>query len=296
MPAPEPAIQHKVSDILGFRPDVWTPVRRGYTPARRYIVRGDKGAAFVKIAATPLTARLLTREIAVYRTLDAPFMPRLLGWDDDAATPILVIEDLSAATWPPPWTGDLAARVIDQMRAMHRTPSTLERRTLLHTGREAGWPTVAADPGAFLSLGLVSHDWLDAALPALIDAERRCPLDGDATTHLDLRSDNICIADGVVKFIDWAEAGIGSAEVDLAFFLPSLAFEGGPLPETVLPDAPEMSALVSGFFAARAGLPVIPDAPFVRRVQHEQLTEALPWAQRALGLPPLDGQGAASSP
>jgi hypothetical protein len=46
---------------------------------------------------------------------------------------------------------------------------------------------------------------------------------------------------------------------------------------------------VSGFFAARAGLPDIPQAPFVRRLQREQLSTALPWVQRVLNLPPLDG-------
>jgi hypothetical protein len=53
-----------------------------------------------------------------------------------------------------------------------------------------------------------------------------------------------------------------------------------------LPDAPEIAAWLAGFFAARAGLPIIPDAPLVRRVQREQLSTALPWAQRALGLTP----------
>ena len=46
---------------------------------------------------------------------------------------------------------------------------------------------------------------------------------------------------------------------------------------------------VSGFFAARAGLPEIPVAPHVRGLQRAQLRAALPWAIRALGLPPEDG-------
>ena len=109
---------------------------------------------------------------------------------------------------------------------------------------------------------------------------------GDALTHLDLRSDNLCITHEGVKFIDWAEARRSSSRVDLGFFLPSLAYEGGPLPEAILPDAPDLAALISGFFALRAGLPDIPGSPFVRRVQREQLSTALPWAIRALGLPP----------
>ena len=73
----------------------------------------------------------------------------------------------------------------------------------------------------------------------------------------------------------------------LGLWLPSLAYEGGPEPEQILPDAPEVAAWVSGFFAARAGLPQIPDAPRVRWVQRRQLATALPWAVRALGLPPF---------
>ncbi len=58
-----------------------------------------------------------------------------------------------------------------------------------------------------------------------------------------------------------------------------------PQPEELLPDAPEIAAWVSGYFASRAGLPDIPSAPRVRKVQREQLSTALPWAIRALGLP-----------
>ena len=79
--------------------------------------------------------------------------------------------------------------------------------------------------------------------------------------------------------------------LDVAFWLPSLEFEGGPPPEDVAPPAGVFASLIAGFFASRAGLPDIPDAPFVRRVQREQLSTALPWAVRALGLPPLDGTG-----
>ena len=45
-------------------------------------------------------------------------------------------------------------------------------------------------------------------------------------------------------------------------------------------------ALLAGYFCARAGLPEIPQAPHVRRLQREQGGTALPWAARMLGLPP----------
>ena len=66
--------------------------------------------------------------------------------------------------------------------------------------------------------------------------------------------------------------------------LPSLAAEGGPSPEEILPKASGLAAMVSGYFAARAGLPEIPTASRVRHVQRLQLQAALPWVVRALGL------------
>ena len=60
------------------------------------------------------------------------------------------------------------------------------------------------------------------------------------------------------------------------------------MPEEVLPGRPELAAIVSGFFAALAGLPVIPHAPRVREVQRSQLVHALPWVARALDLGALD--------
>jgi hypothetical protein len=49
------------------------------------------------------TAGALKAEYTVYSQVKAFFMPRLLAWEDDASEPLLVLEDLSAAHWPPPW-------------------------------------------------------------------------------------------------------------------------------------------------------------------------------------------------
>jgi thiamine kinase-like enzyme len=125
---------------------------------------------------------------------------------------------------------------------------------------------------------------LARALPALMEAEANCLTEGAAVTHFDLRSDNICLTGAGAKFVDWPSACLSNPELDLGAWLPSLCFEGGPRPEEVLPNAPQVAAWVSGYFAARAGLPLIPDAPFVRRVQREQLSTALPWVARALKL------------
>jgi len=55
-----------------------------------------------------------------------------------------------------------------------------------------------------------------------------------------------------------------------------------------MPDAGDLTAVVSGFFAPIAGLPPPAGAPKVRSVQLAQLQVALPWAVDVFGLPPLD--------
>jgi aminoglycoside phosphotransferase (APT) family kinase protein len=115
-------------------------------------------------------------------------------------------------------------------------------------------------------------------------------LHGEALTHTDVRSDNLCFLGERVVLIDWNWTCRGNPLADLAFWLPSLEIEGGPAPETILAEGAPFAALISGYLAARAGLPIIPDAPLVRKVQLEQLKSALPWAVRALSLPPLDGR------
>jgi thiamine kinase-like enzyme len=283
----DPALQIRLEKLLGCAIVTFARVERGYTPASRWIVRTATGCFFAKVATTPLTANLLRREAHSYQAIRGDFMPDLIGWQDHATKPILIIEDLSDAQWPPPWDQRQIALVLNQIEALHNTLANVPPYEEIHGQRENNWEIVADDPGPFLSLGLASDQWLWRALPSLLEAERCCTTQGHQLTHWDIRSDNLCITPKGVKFVDWAEACLSNPELDLGFWLPSLAYEGGPEPEKILPGAPEVAAWVAGFFAARAGLPLIPDAPHVRLVQRQQLETALPWAVRALDLPPL---------
>ena len=155
----------------------------GYTPAARYVVRRGEDRAFVKIATTPLTAQMLRREFVAYDAISGPFCPQVIGWRDDETQPLLAIEDLSAADWPPPWSDRRLADALDAISALHACPAHLPTYELVHGDRHAGWSHVADDPRAFLSLGLVSEAWLRRALPALVEAEDACVTGGDAVTH-----------------------------------------------------------------------------------------------------------------
>jgi hypothetical protein len=289
---PRPADRARIQRLLGAGIVSMTAVRdRGYANNLRWLVTvADGRSAFVKQATDEATAGWLRQEHLVYQGVVGDLGPRLLGWDD-GVLPMLVLEDLSGCDWPPPWDQGRVDAVMRSLAELGRRRPVPGLPGAGETAYADGWAEVAADPAPLLSLGLCSPGWLDRALPLLVAAAVPDLLDGDAVVHLDVRSDNVCFRRERALLVDWNLAALGNPDFDLAFWLPSLRAEGGPEPEQVADIAPGIVALVAGFFAARAGLPVIPHAPRVRAVQRTQLAVALPWAARALGLPPPD-QGA----
>jgi Ser/Thr protein kinase RdoA (MazF antagonist) len=287
MPELNEHLRARLERLLGDRVTRAEHAFRGYTPAGRWRVELHSGnTAFAKIATTRQTAEALRSEWNTYDKLRAPFMPKLLAWEEDAVAPMMVLEDLKGAHWPPPWTGELVNDVRATLDAMHSTRAQLKNFAELHGSLGDGWQQVAANPAPFLGLGLATSDWLETALPLFIQASAKVRIEGNDVLHLDVRSDNLCRASRGVVFIDWNFACLGNGVIDTAFWLPSLEAEGGPRPEDTLPNRPDIAAYVSGFFAARAGLPPIPDAPRVRTVQLQQLEPALRWAAREIALPP----------
>jgi hypothetical protein len=275
---------------LRAAPVAWDPVTTaGYTPARRWVVTVANGlTAFVKVATDQGTASWLRDEHLAYSILrGASFMPTYLGWYDDGEAPVLALEDLSSATWPPPWTPEAIAAVRAALDEVHATApyDGLPSADDDHLGLREGWNEVAADPAPFLALGLCSADWLGRHLRPLDESARAAPLGGDALLHLDVRSDNVCLRRGAALFVDWNWVSVGNPDVDLAAWLPSLHAEGGPAPDEVAPGHGELAAALAGFMCSHAARPPIPAAPGVRRVQLEQARAALPWACRELGLP-----------
>jgi hypothetical protein len=259
---------------------------RGYAMAYHAIAEFDDGStAFVKAGAEEITSQFLRDELRLYRAVQAPFMPRLLGYDE-AEPPFLVLEDLSDWRWPPPWDDEAIAQVRAALAALWRIPPPEWVPSIAAEGEWilGGWAAIEADPTPFLSLGLCSADWLDHALPALRSAAESAPIEGEALVHLDVRSDNICLTERGAVLVDWNLVHIANPDLDLAAWAPSLHLEGGPPPEDVVPNAPGLAAGLAGFFASRAGLPPPSTAPKVREIQRAQLEVALPWACRELNL------------
>jgi hypothetical protein len=278
------------------------PVAGGYTSTHRLRVQFVDGlSVFAKIGVCSTTSEWLRQEYKVYAVLFGDFMARVITWDDvDTWTydgqdyeghPVLVLEDLSRANWKVTWTKnnvELVRQVLSRVHAQ-RVPKGLP--TLESLRHElASWHLVAKEPARFLQLGLVSKKWLQTNIDKLIAAEDAAELEGSELLHFDIRSDNLCILDHRVILVDWNWACIGNGKADLAAWLPSLRAEGGPDPESLLPQQGELAAIMAGFWAYRAGQPPLGNDNGVRELQLKQLKVALPWCARALKLEPPDGQ------
>jgi thiamine kinase-like enzyme len=217
-------------------------------------------------------------------------MPRCLGQVEDAEEPVLFLEDLSGAHWPPPWEAGQVEAVLRALEELWRRELPFEVPRLEDQRAEMqSWPKVREAPEQFLALGLCDAQWLEAALPALESAESRVRLDGDDLLHLDVRGDNLCFSQGRVLLLDWNWVCRGNGKLDVGAWLPSLHREGGPPPEAVLPGEPEVAAMLAGYWAWRAGQPAPTPGSRLREMQKYQLVAALGWAARELGLPPPAG-------
>lgn len=283
-----PELHARLERTLGKRIVQATPRAGGYTLALRLRLElADGSTVFAKIATTPYLVDCVRREAVVYQALGTrSYLAEFLGWDDHPTQPFLLLEDLSVAHWPPPWNASRVDAVLAALAEVRQTPLPPQTPSLekeAETLRK--WGTVAADPLPFLSLGLCDSAWLEQALPVLLAAEKQLVLTGASLVHLDIRSDNLCFVGERAVLVDWNWSSVGNPDADIACWLPSLHSEGGPLPETVLPDAAPWAAALAGFFGSHAGLPPPEGAPTVRTVQRTQLESALPWAVRALGLP-----------
>ena len=75
----------------------------------------------MKRAVDQETADWLRMEWSVYQALaGAPFLAAVVAWED-GPLPTLVLEDLSAATWPPPWSVRQIDALLATLASVHQS-------------------------------------------------------------------------------------------------------------------------------------------------------------------------------
>ena len=289
----------------------------GFGPTASFALTTANGARFFCKGTHPGNTReghaAVLREVENLRAFPelTRFGAPLHGLAEGDGWHLMVLEHVPRVMGVPPWTLEATTQVMRRIADFHHaTPERAE--AVLHDHRASNliakaqnWHTLRDKSDAlegFIALfadEAAAARWLDAHLDRLVALKDHGPAIGGPRgwAHMDIRSDNLIFADGHVLLIDWPVLSYGPQLLDIAFFLPSLAGQGGPscaeglkLYEetagvTFAPDdIAAAAAVVSGFFAARAGLPEIAALPRLRWIQKLQLFPALDWLSDTLGM------------
>ena len=227
-------LRDQIEDILGKKSVHWTVPDCGLSSAHRFSVQlEDKSKVFVKAATDDETESWLRNEHLALSTFTEEFIPTVIAWIDTTVTrPVLITQDFSNAYWPASHKGVIWRKgdferlfeSIQKLSTVNGHPAIQN----LKNERANIWTKIATNPSGFLRLNLCSENWFKASIDFLIDAESKVTETGKTLVHGDIRSDNICINQLQVIFVDWSNARNGSPDHDLANLLPSLHLEGGP--------------------------------------------------------------------
>lgn len=232
-----------VESAIGKRAKSWHVPDCGLSAAFRYtVVLEDASKVFVKASTDDETEEWLRTEYLVLSSINSKFAPGVVAWIDDPGNyPVLISEDLSHAYWPASHAGvtwragdyDLLFNALQNLSSIE-PPAGLRK---MQNYKQSLWSKIAHSPASFLKLQLCSEQWLSKSINTLIHAESKRDITGSCLVHNDTRSDNICILDKQVKFVDWSHAAMGRASRNLSVLLPTLHLEGGPIPYEIMPDA-----------------------------------------------------------
>ncbi len=298
-------LRRSVETHLGGRVGRADSQHRGFSPtlASRLTLRnGDQ--FFVKAIApdsqsgAPGGQELYRQEARVAALLpDGAPVPRLVdSWEDEGWV-VLAFEDVDGQHPILPWDRGQLGSVLEAMAALASdlTPSPLALPPAGVPGGRNWWGELADDVSRLDRLPALDP-WIRTNL-GLLASTATGPggsYAGSTLLHTDIRADNILLTNDRVVFVDWPHARVGAPWVDLVFFLPSVAMQGGPNPDTLFWRHPAargadpthvLSALagLAGFFVHGATEDPPPGLPTLRRFQLAQGAEAVGWLRRMMG-------------
>ena len=158
MEAPPRDEAARIERALSAAPRAWREItRRGQTNASHWLVElTDGSTAFVKSARSDDTASWIRDEHLFYAQMRGEsFLPTMLGWHDDGERPVIVLEDLSAAHWPPPWDPSNVDAVLECLgEVAASTPPPDLPSVAAQPVRLQGWSRNRTRPEPFLGLRL----------------------------------------------------------------------------------------------------------------------------------------------
>lgn len=206
----------------------------------------------------------------------------------------LAFEEVEGENPRLPWRHqdlDRVLRALDLLAAK-LTPAPFRAPTFAASHREGfrNWRTLSPEGEPSRQELRWFGPWVRENIRELSKAESRWERASRGRTllHVDVRADNLLLTDREVYFVDWPWATVGARWLDLLFFLPSVAMQGGPAPWEVFDTHPlargvparDLDAVLAGvlgFFLFRGRLPQVPSLPGLRAFQWAQGLEALRW-------------------
>lgn len=270
----------------------------GFSPGvAARLTLADGRRCFVKAvhpAANAHAPDLHRREAAVVAALppDVP-VPRL-RWSIDEGPDgwvVLAFDDVDGRQPAVPWRPDELDRVLVALEALadRLTPSPIEPSLLGQAGAlmvdvDRAWSMVTGPTIDRLDAWTRRH--LDVLIA--LESQVAAAAHGSTLLHQDIRSDNLLLTEAGVMVVDWPHAQVGQAWIDLLWFAPSVAMQGGPDPESLrrrfgparTADDEAIDAVlasIAGFFTIGSLLPDPPGLPTLRAFQAAQGDIARAW-------------------
>lgn len=276
----------------------------GYSPALASRLALDDGTGiFVKaiapddVSGAPGGQGIYRREAEVAEALpDTVPAPRFTATLEVDRWVVLLFEDIIGTPPILPWQRGKLSRVLEAMATLASilTPTPISAPPASFPGGANDWATLCLDPSALEGLpGLDA--WARRNVERLSDvaSTAKSAHQGPTLLHTDIRADNILLTSDGVVFVDWPHAKIGAPWVDLVYFLPSVAMQGGGDPQELfwghpLADGADRRAVCSvlasltGFFINGATQDPPPGLPTLRKFQLAQGIAALAWLRQMM--------------